>query len=133
MGLFGRSGNSRGAVPERSEKRRISQLNPVYFEDIQHSIAAYGGTDTVGDVAAGIANAIENICHQLFQGWDEPWGAKRFDKTFGPEVCDRSRLEVADEMIDWMVDYEATCQDALETTLGRLAEMMAKPPNASAP
>lgn len=133
MGLFGKGGNRSGRAPARSEKRRIQQLNPVYFEDIQRSIAAYGGTDTVSDVAAGIANAIENVSHQLFQGWNEPWGAKRFDKTFGLEVCDRGRLEVADEMIDWMVDYEATCQDVLETTLGRLAEVMAKPPTASAP
>jgi hypothetical protein len=73
-----------------------------------------------------VANAIENVSHQLFAGWNEEWGAKRFDKRF--ERRERGRLETADEMIDWMVDYEATSQEVLETTLARLKEVLAKPP-----
>jgi hypothetical protein len=33
-------------------------------------------------------------------------------------------------MVDWMIDYEATSQDVLETTLRRLKEVLAKPPGA---
>jgi hypothetical protein len=73
-------------------------------------------------VARGIANAIANVSHQLFEGWSEPWGDKRFDS----DVCDRSQLEVANEMLDWMIDYEATSEEVLETTLRRLKEVLAE-------
>lgn len=128
MGLFSRS-SGRETGRRRPERRTIPDLNPVYFEEVQRSIEAYGGTDTVPDVAAGVANAIENVAHQLFSGWNQEWGARRFDKAFGNR--DPRRLENADEMLDWMVNYEVTCQEVFETTLARLKEVLAKPPAAT--
>jgi hypothetical protein len=126
MGFFNRSGRVADAQRRRPSKRRIPDLNPDYLEDVQRSIQAYGGTDSLAEVADGVANAIENVSHQLFAGWNEDWGAKRFDKTFGHR--ERGRLQAPDEMIDWMTDYEVTSQDVLETTLVRLKEVLAKPP-----
>lgn len=126
MGLFGRADKGASSQRRRSSKRRIPDLNPTYFEEVQSSIQACGGTDSLLDIANGVANAIENVSHQLFAGWNEEWGAKRFDKEFGDR--DLSRLDTADEMIDWMAEYEVTSQDVLETTLARLKEVLAKPP-----
>jgi hypothetical protein len=126
MGLFSRADSSRHR--ERSPKRRIPDLNPAYFEEVQRSIHAYGGTDSLIDIANGVANAIENVSRQLFAGWNEEWGAKSFDRAFANR--DPSRPETADEMIDWMTEYEVTSQDVLETTLARLKEVLAKPPAA---
>jgi hypothetical protein len=129
MGLFGRSESGDTRERRRPKKRRIPDLNPTYFEEVHRSIEAYGGTDTVADIADGVANAIENVAHQLFAGWNEDWAAKSFDKTFGGR--ERGRLENADEMLDWMVEHEVTSQDVFETTLTRLKEVLTKPPTSA--
>jgi len=74
LGLFNRGPQTAVAPPLQ---RRIGKLNPAYFADIDREIQGFGGTDSIEDVAYGVANAIENTAHKLLG--DEPWKARRFD------------------------------------------------------
>jgi hypothetical protein len=120
MALFGRR-------EVRAEKtvadRRIPQLDPGFFEEIRADLARNGGTDTIEDVAFGVANAIENVAHQLLGR--EPWNAKKFSREFEGHVP--SDTGAADRMIDWLLRLEPGWQDTIETLLRRLREVLAKP------
>lgn len=122
MGLFGR--RQADGVP-RPSARRIPALNPSYYEGIEHAIRENGGSDSLADVADGIANAVENVADRLFDSLGESHTARRFASQF--EGRAKGDLDIADQMIDWLVSWDAGCQDLLETTLRRLSEVLAKP------
>ena len=121
MALFIRKPQPTGPPPER----RIPRLEPAYFERIQRAIQAYGGTDSLADVAYGIANAVENTAHQLLDGI-EPHNGRKFDKQFGNHAVDD--LGAADRMIDWLIRWDPAAQEPLETLLAKLTEVLSKPP-----
>jgi hypothetical protein len=56
----------------RPPERQIPDLNPDYFEEVQRSIEAHGGRESLDEVARGIANAIANVSHQLFEAGASP-------------------------------------------------------------
>ena len=123
MSLFKRS--SPVAAPAgRPPDRRIPTLEPTYFVEIHRDLQASGGTDSVADVARGVANAIENIAHRFLDDL-EPRTARSFDKEFGTHAL--GDLGAADRMIDWLVRWDPVTQETLETLLAKLREVLAKP------
>lgn len=123
MPLFRRKQETTAGPPP---DRRIPRLEPTYYEEIHAALHGNGGSDSVADIAFGVANAIENIGHKLLQG--EPWNARKFDSRFGSHS--KEDLSAADEMIDWLIWWDGSAQEPLETVLGRLKEVLSKPAEA---
>ena len=120
MGLF-----NRNPTPAPEPRLQIPPLQPSYYEEVQASIHAYGGTDSLDDVAYGIANAVENTAHQFLGRVDG-----RADQRFGAEFDAHAHGDptAADRMIDWLVAWDPITQDTIEKLLARLREVLAKPP-----
>lgn len=124
MGLFSKRTPQPPAGPP--SERHISRLNPAFFAEIHRSIQGFGGTDSLADVAYGVANAIDNTAQGFFVGPDADAG-QRFNQEFSGRSQDD--LDAADRMIDWLIRWDPITQDTLVTLLRRLNEVLSKPPN----
>lgn len=124
MGLFSKRTPPPPAGPP--PERHIPRLNPEFFAEIHRSIQEFGGTDSLADVAYGVANAIDNTAQKFFVGPDASAG-QRFNQEFSSRPHDD--LDAADRMIDWLIRWDPVTQETLVTLLDRLNEVLSKPPN----
>ena len=124
MGLFG---NRTPIQPPRPDARAIPQLDPDYFESIRDRLVGSGGSATVTDVAASVANAIYNTGLRFLQNTNRG-AARDFEKLYeGRGDDDRS---AADRMIDFLVAEFPDVQGKdgfVSTLLARLDDVLSRP------
>lgn len=117
--MFGRK------VQPRTTARTVPTLNPIYYAEIHSALLANGGSDTLADVAAGVANAVFNTAMNYFDKLDDHRAASDFAGRF--ENSGREDMLSADSMIDFLSAYDAGTQEFITTLLGRLKDVLSKP------
>lgn len=105
--------------------RSIPTLNPDYYIEIHRAITANGGTDTVTEVAAGVANAMYNTGMTYFEKLGDRRARRSFETRF--ETRARGDVTVADSVIDFLLAYDPSTEEFIRTLLGRLREVLGKP------
>lgn len=120
MAVFGRDRKQ----PAHST-RDIPTLNPGFYRSVHKALLRNGGSDSEGEIAAGVANAIFNTGRNYLDRVDDRRGLRDFEDRFG--FRDAGDRDSADEMLDWLIGRDPGTQDFLGTLLGRLQDVLSRP------
>lgn len=118
---------SRGDAPAPTIPVRPGpRLTDWYYQDIAARLASNGGSDSRGEIAFGVGNAVYSTIGNYLDRLGDARGRREFDRLFADRTPNDT--DSADRMIDWIAAREGgSAPDFVDTLLGRLAVVLGRP------
>ena len=105
----------------------VEQLNPIYYQEIQSSLEANGGSETLEGLAMYFANVLFNYFGPILQRKNART-AEDYARAFDDR--DRSDMGVPDEMIAWLLERDRSLRGEIDSMIVRYRNMASTPPAA---
>lgn len=121
MPLFGRKKQE----PSSPALRSLPRLDPDFYVSIHERLVANGGTDSAGEIAYGVGNAIFNKGMEYFDRLGDRRAMRDFASQF--EGRSPSDMAAADRMIDYLVSHSRESEEWLSTLVSRLDDVLSRP------